>query len=704
MKLLAQERTAAGQIFPWPEAATVITTTPPAFRWLPVAGGAPYTLIVATAAGREVIREVVSANYVLLRTPLAPGRYTWDVLSPSLDAARGAQAFTIAENATPYCVPTPADLFAALPAARPRHIFTPQTAAASRARHAGAVAVLRRNIALALEAGLPPRPLFHRDPEALPYREAFGRHRDYVDRDLVACALGHLLLGDEAAAAHARACLLTLCDWNPEGPCSVQGPWGDEFGLSHCRCLPAVFDWLHDCLTDGERDYVARTLAQYGRQMEERLRGLDFPAHPGNSHAGRLPAYLGEMALVLHGTGVVAEAELTRWLQYALDIFGAIFPFYGGRDGGWAEGPFYASSYTKWYQPFFFAVEQLTGFSFFEQPFYRQVSQFFLHCGQPAWECRPFSDGYWCQPDDAEWPGFCAQDPFGVYAERFGPPAARALSEQVKPALYKLHLLDVFRPPFAPMADRAAGPAENSRAFRDAGYVSLHSRIEEPAADVALLARASRYGTASHQHADQGNFAILAGGKMLVGPSGYFGRSFGTAHHTGWTQQTQAHNCILVDGAGQAARSHAATGRIVSLEDDGVHAEADLDLNAAYPGLTRCRRRLRLDREALVITVQDSIEAEEPVAITWLLHALSPPQAEDGALVIARGRAVCRITLADERGAVPEARITDRWGVDLNEGVPEPYRVECPVQHHMRWDFAPAAQLRLTARFALAWT
>ena len=55
----------------------------------------------------------------------------------------------------------------------------------------------------------------------------------------------------------------------------------------------------------------------------------------------------------------------------------------------------------------------------------------------------------------------------------------------------------------------------------------------------------------------------MAGGTALVSPSGYFGRQYGSEHHLRWTNQTVAHNTILVDGQGQAPFSHEATGCVL---------------------------------------------------------------------------------------------------------------------------------------------
>lgn len=700
---LPQERSGPLDIFPSPADGDTLEVTPPSFHWLPVSGTREYRVIVEDTAGRPLVDARATRNCLLLRQALPPGRYRWDLHAGS--HRRGWWNFEIAGSATVRIPPTADEILAALPPERPRHVFYPQDIPEILATHGRQVEILTRTIAQALQDGPPPRPQFHRDDRyvlgAPPYRVAFGLYRDYVDRDLVAFALGHLLLGDRRAAEQARASLLTICDWNPEGPCAVDGPWGDEIGLSNARCLPAVYDWTYDLYSEKEHLYIQRTLAQYARQIVRRLTTLDFFARPGSSHAGRIPAYLGEAALVLHGH--IDPAESREWLQYALDVYGSFFPFYGDSDGGWAEGPFYGSSYTKWYLPFFFAVERHSGFSFLEHPFYRRVSQFFLHFGSPAWEIHPFCDGYWCKPEDAEWPGFFAQDPFGVYAERFGPDLARRYAAAATPDIYRLHLLDVFRRKVQPQDASAAGPAQNTRHFRGSGFASMHSDIGNPPEDTALLVRASRYGTASHQHADQGNFAVISRGKGLISPSGYFGYGYGTDHHVKWTRQTVAHNCILIDGQGQAAGSHAATGRIECVRDDGAWAAATLDLRGAYPSLRRYRRHLLLVRPGLIV-VHDDLAADRPVAVSWQAHSLSEPMATGGRVRIVRPPASLDLQLFSSFAGSLEFNWTDRFSVGTS-GVadsPQPAQVDHPSQYHMTWRTPePAAAWRFCAVLAV---
>ena len=691
---LNQERVRPADLFPKPEPDEFVEVNPPAFNWLPVEGAEAYRVIVENAAGETVVDETVDRNALLLRRTLPAGKYRWDLESGGL--RRGWWDFEISPDAAEQIVPTAREVLARVPDGRPRHLYYPEDIASVVAAHPRELEVLKRNIEVAIADGLPERPVFHREADAqnkrLAYRAKFGGpHRDAVDRNLVACALGHLLLRDERAGKMAREILLEICDWSPEGPCAVDGPWGDEIGLSHARCLPAVIDWTWDLFDDAERLYLTRTLAIYARQVLRRLRGIDFFSHPGNSHCGRIPAYLGEAAMVLKGC--VPDAEAEEWLQYALDIYGSFFPFYGGRDGGWAEGVFYGSSYTKWYLPFFLAVERHSGFSFLERTFYRRVSQYFMHFAPPGWEIHPFCDGYYCLPDSEEWPGFFAQNPFRVYAERFGPPLARRfLEEMPQPEIYKLHLLDVFTRPVANDSKLDAGPAENCRVFRDAGFVSMHSDIESPAEDTALLARASRFGTASHQHADQGGFAIISRERGLVSPTGYFGAHWSSNHHAGWSKRTKAHNAILVNGEGEQPNSHLAVGRIVSLDDSGDRAVAVLDLDDAYTTLTHWRRTLAMVRPGLIV-VADDIAADKEVAVSWLMHTLSPPKVSADAVRVVRDPASLDMYLFTTDGHLASPEVSDVFDPGVNDGVPEKYHVERPTQYHLRWD-APAAMTR----------
>jgi len=687
MKKLIQERTSPSQIFPWPRPNEKVEETPPHFCWLKVDGIGYYEILIRDAKGKIVWRGSTEKNYLVPDVMLEPGEYSWNLLGD--DRERGWWDFEIVKGAVRFIRPKASEILATVPSERPRHLFYSRDVPWIKANRSEEIEVLRRNIRVAIQNGLPKPPRFHEDDNAIPYREYFGMHRDFCDRDLVACALGHAILGDKEAGEHAVNSLLTICSWDPSGPCSLNSPWGDEIGLSHARCLPAVYDSVWDILSEEERTLVEKTIASYAFQCEEVLKKTDFGQNPGNSHAGRMPAYLGEAALVLKGSSIPEEI-LERWLSFALDIYGSFFPFYGGPDGGWAEGTFYATSYTKWYLPFFMAVERFSGYRFLDRPFYQRVIHFFLHFASPEWEIHPFGDGYWCRSDDPEWPGFFAQNPYNIYAQRSGLELAKKrMRELPKPEIFKLHLLDIFIPDGEPPKENITGEVTPARSFPYAGFISLHTNLEDQSRDIALLARASRFGSASHQHADQGSFALIYKGTGLISPSGYFGWNWGSRHHREWTKSTRAHNAILVDGTEQEAWSHRATGEIISCSQKENLLYGELDLTAAYPMLKVWNRRFYLEPGGILV-VKDHIEADKPVTISWLLHTLSEPK-EGNEGIVSLERNGIHLDIRPVSGLIKSCSITDKFDVDINEGVPPKYHVTMPPQFHLTWHTPSAA-------------
>ena len=678
--MLEQKRTSGSQIFPAPADGAVIEETPPVFSFLRDGKEKKYRVVVQDRSGKIVFEAETEKNHVVPKEPLKPGKYRWNLLCG--EEERGWQEFVISENAAVILRKDAESVFCAVPDVRPRHLFFKEDIPGILKKRKAETEVLKRNIEAACARELPKPPLFYNFEDGLPYREYFGEYREYCDRDMVACALGYALLGDEGAGKKAKELLLTICSWNPDGPCAVNAPWNDEIGLSNARCIPAVYDMLYDIFTDQQRYIAEKTIIAYAEQCEERLRALDFAENPGDSHAGRLPAYLGEAALVLKGSTYIKEEILIRWLSYALEIYGGIFPFYGTADGGWAEGPFYASSYTKWYLPFFMAVERFADVRFLDRPFYQRLPQFLLHFAEKERENHPFGDGYWCGSEDPEWKGFFAQNPFRLYAERFGPEEARIKAEQyAAPELFELHLLDVFLPEGRMPERGLTGEACAMAVFEGVGLASCQTNVADQAHGTGLLVRASRFGSVSHQHADQGSFALIRNNKVLITPSGYFGRCWGTKHHRNWTKTTKAHNCILVNGRGQETDSFRAAGRFTDWKhEENKRFFLRLDLREAYPMLEFYERSFELTEKELVI--RDEIRSKEACEISWLLHMLDRPALqEDGTLVLEHGGE--RAVVFPDKAFCGTPDITGRFGTDVNEGVEEAFRVSMEDQYHV---------------------
>lgn len=610
-------RTDTKALFPSPGDGERVESAFPAFRWWMPAKpeGQRARLEVRDASGRVVICAETTRNFYITRQPLAEGSYDWNVTTP--DGERGWWRLTIVPGADSCRVPDARTLLEALPGQRPRHLWLPADRKTLLAEKHREVELLRRNVRLALRQGMPPRPRYRETGRACEavYRKEFQRHRKYVDRNLTAAALAAYLLEDEEAGAFAKSVLLELAAWGTDGLCAVDRNVFDEIGLSHVRTFFGCYDWLYPLFSPEEHRFLRSRLSAYARQMKLYLERIDFPNLPGASHASRLPAYLGVAGLVLGGL----EPEAQEWLQEALDLHAAVLPHYGDRAGGWAEGPFYAASYCQWPLPFFAAIEQLCGYSFLQRREYRNMAHFFLHLGQPDWEVHPFGDGYWCKWNDREWRGFFAQDPFQPFADRFGPEEARQLSQKCRRKMrwFEMHLESAFLP--VPRGKSKADRCEQSRYFPEAGFVSIHTDIASPERDHALLLRASRHGTGSHQHADQGSFSIISRCQGMITPSGGFNPPEGGSHHAGWTQQTLAHNCLLIGGRGQPPRSAQAVATIRLFEDDGRDALVRLDLGNAYGSQLSYERTALFIRPGIIV-IADWVTLSEAEEVEWRVH------------------------------------------------------------------------------------
>lgn len=687
------ERTSYTQNFQFPAEREVIYENPPTLIWIPVEEAKSYTVTVYD--GKDVFEKIETTHtYANLTKLLEAKEYFWTVETDT-GLLRKKMSFTVSPDALLFERPTASEVFDAYPTARPSYIFSESDIPALLNERKEELEAIKRNVEIAIPRPLPKMPTYHHRPYSYEFKLYFSEHRLLCDRDLIACALLYALTGDEAAGKKGVELLLAICDLNPHGPCSVDGWWDDETGISNIRCLPPAFDMLYPLLSERLRGYVASIIAIYAGQCENKLKKINYEQNPSNSHAGRVPAYLGGAALVLKGTGVVSDEKLKSWLSYALDIYCGIFPFYGGNDGSWAEGIFYAASYTKWFLPFFSAVERYSGKSLFNRPFYHRFTNYLIHFCNYKYENYPFCDGYWEKPLSKEWPGFFAQNPFTVYADKFGPELAKKrCKEYSKQDIYYLHLLDLFIPTLKAEEKSLAHEPENVALFPDSGFIAMHTDLQSED-DICVMARASRFTHDSHRHKDQGSFALFCGGVSLISPSGYYGIGYGTNHHYGWTNSTKAHNTLLIDGLGQE--------QVPILESVGSFIEVDkenktcvMDLSSAYAGISKWHRTLGLENGGLYVT--DEVEADNEVEITYCLHTLSRPSADGNSVKIER-KGVKMDIIPDENLSLCE--ISDKFDIDVNDGQPPEFHVESEPQYHIYYKSGKAKSHKFIVKYII---
>jgi hypothetical protein len=183
-----------------------------------------------------------------------------------------------------------------------------------------------------------------------------------------------------------------------------------------------------------------------------------------------------------------------------------------------------------------------------------------------------------------------------------------------------------------PIVD-AVPPADDDqfRWFKGIGWVAIQHRMQDPENHIQFVMKSSPYGSISHSHGDQNAFCLAGFGEDLAIQSGYY-VAFNSTMHQNWRRQTVSKNAILINGKGQYAGKDKSlamqsTGKINIAEDRGDHIYMQGDATAAYqtlsPEITSVLRDVYFVNNEYFVIV-DSIDADEPVEVNFLLHANAP--------------------------------------------------------------------------------
>jgi len=683
-------KTSDGMLFPRPQDGQECDLSPVGLAWLPCPGAASYRVDIFEAGGKRIHSRDVGADPVHCPERVLPaGAYTWDVVALDSSgqevAQRGRQSFTIRPGAAELPWIEPKELLRRVPRGHPRILYPKSHLDGIRATlttsRRSAWKALQTRAQRALSKGVPEFPTYHRltDPvvQRLEYQKYFGYFRGYVDSALMDLSLAYLMTQEARYAEAAKKILLEIASWPTadDDVTSVSARWGDEAGLSFSKCAHLAYDWLHEALDERERALVLQMCRERAGQTYRRLARRDYLTNPGESHNGRLIAYLTDMSLAMAGEAEEAET----WLAYSLKALLTLYPHWAGVDGGWAEGTAYGLWYNTFYIPAFEGLRQLTGYDLWQRPFFRNVRYFFFYCTANHGEIRPFGDGA-----EGGGPGVRGgsgyADLMAFHAHRYGDPYIGWWVKQIPGYTGGGDpFLSLLREEELPA--RAPTDLPQSRAFRSVGWAGLHSDLADPRNDTCLLFKSSPYGSVSHSHADQNTFALMKGGTALAIPSGYYGPSYGRPHHAEWTRATKANNCILVDGQGQTIRSAAATGAIVGFQDAPGYSYVAGDATPAYAGkLKQWVRRILFLRPGLFLLL-DEIATPAPAHCQWLLHAFDQMEIEGARITLRRKGATLDVHLASPQGLVLSQ--TDQFDTPYNEGSPQAYHQNKPNHWHV---------------------
>jgi hypothetical protein len=466
-------------------------------------------------------------------------------------------------------------------------------------------------------------------------------------------ALAYMLTGDRTYGRPACERMVSISAWDPDG--STWLGHNDEAHMSVIWHGPQAVDWAWDCFTEPERALVIEQFCRRGQVTYEHMHDLgSYGINRFDSHAGREIAFLALVAFTFHDH--IPEAK--QWLAWLRPVLCGIWPIWARDDGGWAQGPSYGLAYVGIQQMFVSAFRRGTGVDVYRRPFWRNHARWRRWILPPYAETQGFGDhsqrwqaSLLRNADLVELIGLeTGTDEFDGYVA-----GLRAQTEfDVEPGVRHMpggnsHLLlakltqdladaepaAADGPPLTlpELAPGFAADASILRQFPTVGWAALRSNIAAEVdgdRDVALVFRSSPLGSISHSHANNNDFILHVGGRVMAMPSGFYGGiklGYGGDHHANWVWHTKSHNCVTLSDAGQIMRSEESTGRIDhAYEDDNVAYFVGV-ADASYADRAeRCRRHVLFFKSSSCLAMIDEFVGKGDMisALQWNLHSFDP--------------------------------------------------------------------------------
>jgi hypothetical protein len=630
-----------------------VAINPPPFIWQPVERDAVYA--VQLSRNKDFTRPITFPDLPL--SVFVPGKtlpagdwfWRYGVKDKNGMTWGRARPFTIPGEARPFPFPDMKAARGRVPKTHPRLFFSGKRLRQVRAWAKGElkpeVDRLKRRCDRIIGQELVPEPA---KPRSGPERVVVMRTTRPPMDDMERCGLAYLVSQERKYGEESKRRLLHFFSWDPDGP---TGLWGyDEPAMWMMMRGIRAYDWTYDLFTPEERLRVEPVMKTRAAQFYKHLRHRrQFETNPYESHAGRMPGFLGEAGLCF----VHEWPEAEPWIDYATLLYYTSYPAWGGDDGGWHEGPSYWGAYMRFALHYVVALKEATGIDLMRKPFFRNTPMYALYAATPYQQFQPFGDGQGRSPRGLG-PLLYA---FSTLAQN---PYARWYAEtsDCSPG-GDILTLATYDPGL-----KARSPAElpDARCFPYVGLAATHSALGDRDKDIHLILRSSPLGSMSHGHADQNAFVIEAFGRGMAIATGYY-PWYGSPHHHNWTRATRAVNSVLVNGEGQLRRKWEARGRIVHFETTETCDYIEAEAGEAYGARLEQFRRRILHVKPGVFVMVDDLFAREPSTFQWLLHTVNRIDIDGQTLTTVNNPGVLRVRLlAPENLDITQ---TDRY-------VPEP--------------------------------
>ncbi|WP_231582060.1 DUF4962 domain-containing protein [Puniceibacterium sp. IMCC21224] len=637
-----------------PSQGAAVFENPPRFSWLPVIEDeARYVLRVSTDPGYPSKATHVFSNIALnFFTPnvvLPAGSYTWSyaVCDPKTGLPTtqwsSDRTFTLAGGLPETPLADRKTRFSNATRSHPRLWLTPERLNEFRkdiikdAEHCTWSTFFEQSVLPWMDRDVMPEPVGYPDHK----RIAKIWRQTYIDCQELIYAIRHLAIGgqvtqDAAMLARAKDWLLAAAAWNPSG--TTSRAYTDEWGFRVNVALAWGYDWLHNQLSDEERDLVrASLLARTKETADHIIKHANIHLFPFDSHAVRaVSAVLIPASIALLDDTPEAEG----WLNYSVEFLFTVYSPWGDKNGGWAEGPHYWMTGMAYLIDAANLLKSYTGIDLYQRPFFQKTGDFPLYTKAPDTRRATFGDDSTMGDLPAVKIGYNLRQYAGVTgngAYQWYYDEIKRTNPGTEKMFYNWGWWDFNFDELAYRTDfpiiEAVPPADDDqfRWFKGIGWVAIQHRMQDPENHIQFVMKSSPFGSISHSHGDQNAFCLAGFGEDLAIQSGHY-VAFNSTMHQKWRRQTVSKNAVLINGKGQYAgkdKSQAmqATGLITTAEDRGDHIYMQGDATAAYrtmsPEVTSVLRDVYFVHNTYFVIV-DSIDADQAVSVDWRLHANAP--------------------------------------------------------------------------------
>ncbi|MFP4248707.1 MAG: DUF4962 domain-containing protein [Armatimonadota bacterium] len=646
---------------------------PPTFRW-PLSGKDDYVVQVARSAGfDEIVAEhETSLTFWRPLEPMSPGEYFWRYRGSSWPAGAwsAVEHFVVSEDAVAWSLPPWEESIARVPDEHPRLWLTDETLADLRRMAAGRYAPILETWRgrfdseigreLPLEDEKIPKDYDNQRERIIQLREAKAETNDTI-RHMNNMALYYLLTGDEVVGEEVHRRAMICANLDPHG-------WTSErisnfANSSLIAAMAHAYDLCSDLFSAEEKEAVANAIAARMTVVYDSFRpGLEQRLYHAHGWQLIMTEFLmGAIAV----QGSVAEAD--EWLEWALKLSVATYPWWGGEDGGSAEGASYNVMDARSSMELRDLIHAATGIEMSTNPWYRGNIYYSIYSHPPHHGRSQF-----CSHGGGPWSGGPARGASIVARYRaalLDDPFAATYAEAYE-GDFTDHsdLRELLMWTAEPMPDeRSLRELPDAAAFEDIGHAMMHSSIDRPDANIFFEFISSPYGSHGHSYNQQNCFNLAAFNEPIFIRSGYY-LTFGDPHHAGWTMQTKAHNGILIDGTGQPNSEITAHGKLLRFDRGPEYAFAAGEAKWAYQDvdLDRFARNCLWLKPDLVF-IYDQLKAPEEHTYQWLLHTEEQMDfdAEAGTVEAHTDRADCRVTFVTPDAL--EMSQTDEFSVPPEE-------------------------------------